>query len=981
MVFFSKKANVIPFIFFTFISIYVVTSAFRGPYLLRFVDERFPVNPIGDLIRVFGSWDPENMGYNYTLNIFLIPSTFLPEAILSYLRIPLFLNQDILLFLYNLTALYFFYLFLNRYIFVHLNNPNLRIFLSSVGSLLLVFNFSTLILYWFDTSPYGEFTIAMTALEVYFVTVSLENFNDNILNYKYWIITLAISGLFLSANIPVNVSPLLISLSFPAMAMVSINKFKIKKVLKFYLIYIGIILTSNFWWYINSFIVAKNLAPTSTLSNLYIFFFDSKNLTFENVTRGLYLYFYNHVNLSPTAGWSNITKYIYISVGMTLYIIPLIILLTLIIVFISFVYKIIYKKRVFDNVYLFLMVFISLIISILLVMGSNSPMLPIFRDMFKIPVLSLILRDPAWTFGEFFYAYLILSFLLSITYFYNFFIYLQRKFLNKKTKYQRIFRNKKLRLLFVFVIILLVILPVLLENSAFYTGNAIPSSPYKDTFTPPSYEINTINFLKNRTIYQYALLVPGGFQILNVSHGYDSFDYIASSLPNNMIISDGGNNVTSTIYDIIDSGTSYEYKNFYKTMLNFDIKYIVIEGNMGSSPFNVTIPNYKNILKSLNNTNNISLDKKIGPNYIYKVDGRANLVSVSDNYLSETDFAPMNTFPYYNITEMYYNLSKFNDAEFNHYSIFQNSTYTNNEIKISLNNTFRSYFYNETGRLNYATAIGTRLVIPTYMNIIPLNINTKYLPYLLLKFKTNVNTAISIDLITTKNITSGFYSDYVENSNYQAGYSYSNIYSSLYVINHYTSPDHYTCFVDNMRSELNYFNANKTVYYIAIRFYPLENNGTEFKNEYNNPSVPPIMQWPEYNNLTISDISLGQSYYASVNLNKSYHLVNEIPNYNITEMYYNFKLKQDPDNYVNNSLYIINTNVNNNNVSEHILNIEYRKISNEKFKVTLEVKTRNLTTPLLIIFKQNYEQSWILLNGLGISRDGRSMVSFMFSDS
>ena len=40
----------------------------------------------------------------------------------------------------------------------------------------------------------------------------------------------------------------------------------------------------------------------------------------------------------------------------------------------------------------------------------------------------------------------------------------------------------------------------------------------------------------------------------------------------------------------------------------------------------------------------------------------------------------------------------------------------------------------------------------------------------------------------------------------------------------------------------------------------------------------------------------------------------------------------------------------------------------------LEVKTRNLTTPLLIIFKQNYEQSWILLNGLGISRDEHVVV-------
>ena len=252
------------------------------------------------------------------------------------------------------------------------------------------------------------------------------------------------------------------------------------------------------------------------------------------------------------------------------------------------------------------------------------------------------------------------------------------------------------------------------------------------------------------------------------------------------------------------------------------------------------------------------------------------------------------------------------------------------------------------------------------MNIIPLNINTTDLPYLFLKFKTNVNTAISIDLITTRNITSGLYSEYVENNDYQAGYSYSNIYSSLYVINHYTSPGHYTCFVDNMLSELNYFNANKTVYYIAIRFYPLENNGTEYENEYGNPSVPPIMQWPEYNNLTISDISLSESYYSSINLNKSYEFVNGVNIYNITEMYYNYTARYYPDNYNNNSLYIINKNLNSVNTRIDISNIKYAKIDNEKYKVTLKVKSENLSNPLLIVFSQNYNPSWILLYNSGI---------------
>ena len=606
MKFFSKKEDIIPFIFFTFISIYVIISAFKGPYLIRFVDERFPVNPLGDLIRVFGAWDPENMGYNYTLNIFLVPSTFLPEAILSYIGIPLYINQDIILFSYNLMALYFFYLFLYRFIFIHLKNEKIRIFLSLIGSILFVFNFATLIFYWFDAMPYGQFTIAMTALEVYFVSVSLENYNNGIIDLRYWIIILIVSGLVFSANIPMNVSPFLISLTFPILAMISINKFRIKKTLKFYLFYIAIILSSNFWWYIDSFIVAKNLAPSSSSSNLGTFYFDSKTLTFKNVIRGMYLYFYNYTNLSPTAGWSSITKYIYLGSGNVLYIMPILILLVLILIFISFVFKILYKQKIFDNTNLFLITFAVFIVSILLIMGTNSPILPLFKYLFKIPVLSLILRDPAWTFGEFFYAYLILMFLISIMYIYNLFVYIKNNYKPKKLKFTHILINKNLKLLIIFIIIILMVLPVISENSAYYTGNAIPSYPYNDKFKAPSFDINTVNFLKYRTINHYALLVPGGFQILNTSHGYDSFDYIASSLPNNMIISGGGNNVTSDIYDIIESGTSYKYSNFYRTLLNFNIKYIVIEGNLGSFPFNLKVPNYPNILKSLNNTNHIT---------------------------------------------------------------------------------------------------------------------------------------------------------------------------------------------------------------------------------------------------------------------------------------------------------------------------------------------------------------------------------------
>jgi len=970
-----KKIDIYPILFFFFLSLFVLITSIRGPYLIRFVDERWPVNSVGDLIRVFGAWDSQGMGSNYTLNIFLIPSTFLPEAFLALIGIPSYVSQYILLSLFNFISLYFFYLFLYEFIFSNVDTIIVRKFISILGSTLFVFNFATIIYYWFDATPNGQFTIAMTAMEVYYSGLAISEYIDGTVNVKNWILLSVISGLAFSGNTPMNVSPLMISLTFPLLAVLLSKNLHIKRIVKFYFSYFLIIITTNVWWFIESFTASKGLPNYSSSSNLYTLFFDSTGLTFRNVIRGMYLYLYNVLNLSPTAGWDNLTKSIYVLAGNLLYIMPIVILICVIVTAIGTGVKIRTKDRISElpSVRTYLATSAIFVFLILFIMGTNSPLLLLYKILFRIPVLSLILRDPAWTFGEAFYVYIILLFLLSLINIFKYMHFLRGKIKIKKFHFKakllnRAFHSRNIRALIAIVIIFLLAFPVLMENSAYYTGDAIPSSPYKDRFAPPAFDIATIDFLEYRTLDHYALLVPGGFQILNISHGYDSFDYIASSLPNNLIISGSGNNVTNLIYNVIESGTSYEYPNFYQTLINFNIKYIVIEGDMVGYPFNLKVLDYSAILGSLNHTYGITLERVFPPNYIYEVSGNSGLISVSNNYLSNTSFGPFNTIPIYNITKAYYDLTQVSTVNFNPYTIIRNATYENNTISISLNNTFKNYFYNETGHNNYATAIGTRLVLPTYMNIIPMNINATQFPYLFIKFKTNINTVISIDLITTQNIGKGFYSKYVESSMYQVGYSFSNVYSTLYVINRYTSPYHYTLLVDNMQAELNYFNANKTVYYIAIRIFPLENNGSQFS-----PSIPGILSWPGYQNVTISDISLGINYYYSTNIFnisrlsiiKNVSFANEITYYNtsfLNELRYNGYQYQ----YVKNGLYIINGNYSEISNVSHEFNVKYDKISNENYKVTISNLNLINGMPILVVFKDNYDPSWIITNTIGI---------------
>ncbi|MEM3489974.1 MAG: hypothetical protein QXO75_10035, partial [Nitrososphaerota archaeon] len=813
------------------------------------MDERFPVNPVGDLIRVFNSWILENMGIPYYLNIFLLPSTFLPEALLNILGFPLFINQYIILTTFSVIGIFFFYLFLKNFIFQGIRNNYVKTLFSLLVSVNLVFNFATLIYYWFDATPYGQFGIALTAMLVYYASKVLSDFNSGTLHKKDLYLLIFASGLAFSPNIPLNVSLFIIAFTLPMIALISQNSVKIRKVVLFYFTYFVIVLTTNFWWYSSSIITSTQLTSSTIPGNLYTFSFDSQSLTYENVMRGMYLYFFGRLNLSPTAGWYALTKYIYLMDRDYLYLVPLIIVTSLVTSLYFFIPK--HKgslsrlhKAFFASVVIYLILF-------LLVMGNNSPILPLYLVIFRIPVLSLIFRDPAWTFGESYYLYFILVYSLSILVLYRSLKYIMNKRNSGGLFIQKLKKSKFLVPVSIFIVILL-IAPVFMENNAFYDGNTFPSTPYKDKFIPPAFDIETVDYLESRTVNNYAILIPGGFQSLNTANGYDSFDYIDSMLPNNLIISQSNNNMTNLVRSTIESGDSYLYKDFSTLLSSLDIKYIVIEGDMISGPFELNVPDYQKVLASLNNTRGIRLAEIFPPNYIYEVEGSSSIVSSVGNYISQESLEPEFTIPLVNITESFFNSSIIKSS--NNPLILNNMTLNNGEIDISLNSSVRNYFYNITGKRNYDFAYGDKLVLPTFMNEIPLNINTTESPYLILKFKTNVNAAFSVDLITANNMSTGFYSTNVERDEFQAGYSFSNIKSDLYIVNHYTSPDKFTTLVVNMEGELNYFkslgyNISGTVNYIAIRVYPLKDNGESYLNS--TETVPGILNWPKYQNITI----------------------------------------------------------------------------------------------------------------------------------
>jgi hypothetical protein len=504
-------------------------------------------------------------------------------------------------------------------------------------------------------------------------------------------------------------------------------------------------------------------------SNAYILYLNSHSANFFNIME------YLHVD-SPyinLAGNLNINNIIYnISIYLS------IILLSFVIKAFSFKNKL--RKEYFIS-------FIFVIMLDIVMMGINSPIKSL--EIYFINtngILSEYLRGNPGTL-EFAFVFT-LTILILVSFYSILKPYVEN---NKKT-------GQKIIVILVLILLIFSFVATAPQN---YDGYAVPHYPYRSRMVIPSFDYSVSKFIKNNSQNHYALLYPGGFLEQNITHGYDAYDILPSMVPQSMIIDNPSNTFIKNIYNYIGSPTLKENFSYY--LYSSNIKYIVIEGDIGGNyPFGFSPPpNYPQILNHMNNTNGIKLVKKFGPDYIYMNENYPQGMISKANAFSNSNIIDGNIIPIQNITYEYYNYSISNHTVYE-----PNAIYNYNGINVVINKTSWNIISNLSYRYTPAE--------PIFYNSIPLNINTSTDPVLIIKLKGNNNTVITPNALTSSNIS--LYAILNSTDHISTGYPYNslrdnnNTATSEYGCDHYLMSNNSITMIIN----LNKASPTKNIHYI-----------------------------------------------------------------------------------------------------------------------------------------------------------------------
>jgi|GEM_PF-6125399 len=899
-----KMRNKIIYLTFLLVSIIFTSLNQGGSYIIHFIDILWPFHPILDILNFFNVWNRNDFGYVTILNIFNLQS-YLFISLLYLINLPIFIQQIIIISMMEFLASIFYFKIFNEFLFY---NYNFKYKEYIIASSVMILTIGPGNYYLWDFIPQGEILLGFGAMFLYYELKLFESYITNQkMNFTY-IMFLFISSFFsFSVNVPFNLSLVLLSLILP-IYLIIIYKFKeIIRIFYYFLFLLLFIIVPNLWWILPSYLQYKaipNLLVPSYTLYVSINFLDSLRFLY-NVYSNNYAHTY-------------FVRYIYYNVGNIMSYIPIIlILLTL---FFKFKNKIIYFFT------LFIYIFFSLIF-----MGIKGPFDNILLYLISTNgIFNVILRNTATAF-VFFYIFIItLIMLLSI------FEILSSKFILKKyLEKWNIIKNinwenkinfKKIIVIFIIIIILTTSFSLAPQN---FLGDASPHYPFRARMIVPEYEYQVADFLNKYATNSYALLYPGGFLEQNWSkNGYDAYDILPALADKALLITHYGQYVGQNYNWMLDyiytyiSSQSKPNSTFANLLYTLNIKYIVIEGEIGGNyPFSFyPPPNYEQILNKLNNTKNIKLVQRIGPDYIYEsaleykgligiakklysnkeyLDGFINLTNnITLRYYNYNNSAIEGFFnPINNITLNYYNYSKIKSDVY-----ILNSTYMNG-IYINLNSSYKNYLQNLS--LPYGLI---------YANALPLHINSSAYQYLVIRIRANNNTAFSISGLTTDvlNITNlrnaSNYAPLIPNDNY--GWGNNQKIMEAYGGDHFYSNNRTMTFIINLEKALP---GNKELNYLIFGIYPVANNGSGLRGV-------PLNQWPNNQTLLIQSIELGKTL--------------------------------DPPLDVFYSSENISLNVN--------ITLSYRYISPEEYIVN--VSGINSSLPILIVLHQTYSKYWIIKN-------------------
>jgi len=894
--------NIYLSIIFLIIS-FLITIINIEKYEINFINIQWPFNSSFVFYNLFNGLTLYNYGNVAFINFFNFPE-ILAIYLLS-LFFPVYLQEIFLLSFLQFISMYYFYKLSKYYIFNFLDDDHIKTFVSSLSSVLIVFSFASQILYWWNFIPQGFFLIAFGSGMFYYTMKFFDYYlNNNKINKKYLIFIMIFSSLSISVNTPFNISFIWMFIIFTGLFFIRyVNKYKIKNIKKIflgYIIIIFLILLANIWYILPTLIegyYVPSLVSPNNNENLFIFYLASdinllKIFTFSYSTSQ---YSYPSIGTYIFSAYGKVISYI---------------------IFPAILFGIISLNKKTNKRYFYILFIYFL--TFLFIIGARGPFKYVYLDViFKNGALFTGLRNPytalIFSFNTLYIIVLIFSALRFIDYLKNH--YKNHNFINIKK-----YKTSKLKLISVFIIFIIVIMPVLSTSSSIYLGEAIPVSPLHARVIVPEYEIETADYIRNHLNNNYAYLFPGGFINQSWSHGYDAFDILPNLIGSNYVIDSPTNNISSDMYNYIKLGETYEIPNFASTLSDLGIKYIVIEGNVTATPYwsYTYTPNYSSILYSLNNTYGIKFVNKFGNNYVYENKINASIIYIPKediNYKNYTNYI----IPQLNITQNFYNdtIKNYNLSPDNYINI----TY-NNEICIIINGTYRNITDKLEGKLPFSYASWGP---PSIFNQYPLNINTSNYNYMTIKFETNKNTAFNIFAITTKNTTGG--NIYVYNlAKSENIYDLFGNYNSLGTGDNKLNPAYGADWcndnnVTTMTINLNEI-TNKNIYKLVFSFLPVI-NGTG--------DNLPINEWPEYENLTIYSIELGNN------------------------VFFNHYGE-----YTNNTTYLSK------NMVDLNANISYNIIKNEDFNINIYYNKNN-DKPIPIILAENYENGWKIAYNKNVS--------------
>jgi hypothetical protein len=755
------------YMLFAVISVAITSLNIGGPYIIHFIDIMWPLNPIQSIYNSFNIWSYSNYGYFNGINIFNFQYFFI-IALLSYL--PVYLQELILLSLLQFIGAVYTYKIFKEFILK--NDSKLTKFLSFAAAFPIIFSNY----YWWDFIPIGFFLISFGAMFIYYLMAFLDSYDkNNSFNYKFLFLMAFASILSFSSNAPVNANLIIIALIMP-LFIISKNT-GIRKMIIFYILMLTIILFTNLWWIIPSYMstIFQNTS-LGGLGNAYILILNSHNASFFNILE------YDHI-MSPyieLAGNLKINSVIYnVSIYSS-------IILLLIADGVFFMSKRNLRKGYFIS--LFSLIFLDIIM-----MGINSPLKSM--EIYLIDtngILSEYLRGNPGS------LYLALFFILTILIIISVYILLK--------SYMEAHSGPKHKVLVILVLALLIFsfIAVAPQN---YDGYAVPHYPYRARMAIPSFDSQFANFVEKNTGQSYTLLYPGGFLEQNITHGYDSYDILPSLIPQSLLIDDPSDIMLENIYNYIGSESLSENFSYY--LYSQNIKYIVVEGDLGGNyPFGFSPPpDYHDILQHLNNTNGIKMVKKIGPDYIYEANIYPGSMISKAKIFSNNNIIDGDIIPIANITWKY-----FNDTFENRTVYEPNGTY-NNGINVNINKTSWDIISNLSYRYTGAE--------PIFYNSVPLNINTSTDSVLIFKLKGNNNTVITPNALTSSNIT--LYSILNSTDHVPTGYPYNDLRDNNNTATLEYGCDHYLMSNNTMTMIINLNSAarGKTIHYIYFSPVPL----------------------------------------------------------------------------------------------------------------------------------------------------------------